>query len=128
LAKWYANSKRKTKIKFILPEGYFNLITLYGRAIRLHHGSRVRYHGGVGGIHIPLRKAIAQWNRARHADLDILGHFHTRQVSQHFVANGSLIGWTELAEGSKFDFEHPLQCFFIIHSKNGKTAEFSIRL
>lgn len=128
LAKWFANTKQKTRIKFILPKGYFNRVTIYGRVLRLHHGDGIRYQGGVGGIHIPLRKAIAQWNKAQHADLDLLGHWHSRQIGQDYVVNGSLVGYNEYAERIKADFEHPLQCFFIIHSKYGKTAEFSIRL
>jgi len=128
LAKWYANSKQKTRIRFILPKGYFNWATVYNRKLRLHHGDGIRYLGGVGGIHIPLRKAIAQWNKAQHADLDLLGHWHSRQIGQDYVVNGSLIGYNEYAERIKADFEHPIQCFFILHPEYDKTAEFSIRL
>lgn len=117
-----------TKIKFLLPKGYFNWINVYGREIRIHHGNEIRYQGGVGGIHIPLRKAIAQWNKARRADLDILGHWHTREVSRDYVMNGSLVGYSEFSQAIKADFEPPSQSFFIIHPKYGKTAEFQIVL
>ena len=116
------------KIKFLIPQGYFTRLTVYGREIRVHHGDKIRYQGGVGGIHIPLRKAIAQWNKARHADLDILGHWHTREVSRSYVMNGSLIGYNEFAQAIKADYEKPSQSFFLIHPKYGKTAEFPIVL
>ncbi len=127
LAKWFA-MKGETRIKFKLPEGYFNWLTVFGRDIRFHHGNRISYRGGVGGIHIPLRKAVAQWNKARHADLDVLAHWHTRETSKDYVINGSAIGYNEFAESIKADFGPPEQSFFIIHPEFGKTAEFPIVL
>jgi len=128
LAKWFANSEYKERIKFKLPTGYFNYLTILNKAVRFHHGDGIRYAGGTGGVHIPLRRAIAQWNKARHVDLDILGHWHTREPSRDYVINGSLIGFNEYAERIKADFEPPQQSFFIIHPKFGKTAEFPIVL
>jgi len=127
LVKHYAMKKEK-RIKFKLPEGYFNWLTVYEKDIRFHHGNRIRYGGGIGGIHIPLRKAIAQWNKTRHADLDCLGHWHTRETSRDYVINGSVIGYNEFAESIKADYAPPEQAFFIIHPKFGKTAEFPIVL
>ena len=127
LVKWYA-MKGETRIKFKVPEGYFNWINVFGMDIRFHHGNRIRYGGGVGGISIPLRKAIAQWNKARHADIDCLGHWHTRETSSSYVTNGSVVGYSEFAEFIKADFAPPSQAFFIIHPKYGKTAEFPITL
>ena len=127
LIKWYA-MKGESRIKFKVPQGYFNWIGVLGMDIRFHHGNRIRYGGGVGGIHIPLRKAIAQWNKAKHADLDVLGHWHTREASRSYVLNGSVIGYNEFAESIKADFAPPEQAFFLIHPKFGKTAEFPINL
>lgn len=128
LARWFADSKYKGKIKFKLPTGYFNYMNIAGKRVRFHHGDGINYHGGVGGIHIPLRKAIAQWNKANPVDLDVLGHWHTRETSRNYVINGSLIGFNEYAEKIKADFEPPTQSFFILHPKYGKTAEFPIVL
>lgn len=120
--------KGETRLKFKLPEGYFNWITVYGKDIRFHHGNRIRYGGGAGGIHIPLRKAIAQWNKTRHADLDCLGHWHNREASRDYVINSSVIGYNEFAESIKADYAPPEQAFFLMHPKYGKTAEFPIVL
>lgn len=129
LMRWFAeNPPKKTKIRFKMPEGYFNWIKVFGRDIRIHHGDGIRYMGGVGGIHIPLRKAIAQWNKAKHADLDIMAHWHTRENSRDYTLNGSLIGYSEYSQRLKTDFEPPAQSFFILHHKYGKTAEFPIVL
>jgi len=129
LCKWAAvEFTGKTKIKFLLPAGYFNRFSVYGRKIRAHHGDGIRYQGGIGGVHIPLRKAIAQWNKASWADLDILAHWHTRMIAKDYVVNGSLIGYNEFAQAIKADFERPNQGFFILHPEYDKTAEFSIVL
>ena len=128
LARYFANTPYNKVLKFKLPKGYFNWLTVYNKDIRFHHGDSVRYQGGIGGIHIPLRKAISQWNKAKHADLDVLGHWHTREASEDYVINGSLIGYNEFAEAIKADFRKPQQSFFLIHPSYGKTGEFAIAL
>jgi len=109
-----------------LTDGYFNNIEVYDRLVRFHHGDSVRYAGGVGGLHIPLRKAIAQWNKARQAYLDVLGHWHSRTSSQDYLVNGSLIGYNDFAIKIKADYEVPQQSFFLMHPKYGKTVEAPI--
>jgi len=120
--------QNETRIKFKLPTGYFNRLSVFGKELRFHHGDKIRYHGGVGGIHIPLRKAIGQWNKAKRADLDVLAHWHTRENSRDYVINGSLIGYSEFSEFIKADFEPPQQSFFLLHPSFGKTGEFPIVL
>ena len=48
------------------------------------------HNAGIGGVHIPLRKAIAQWNKAKSADLDCMGHWHTRENSKDYCINDVL--------------------------------------
>jgi len=128
IARKFADTKYSKVMKFRIPKGYFNWLRVYDNDIRFHHGDSVRYQGGIGGIHVPLRKAISQWNKAKHADLDVLGHWHTRESSEDYVINGSLIGYNEFAESIKADFRKPQQSFFLIHPKYGKTGEFAITL
>lgn len=128
LARKLAGTKYSEKIKFILPKGYFNWLTIYDYDIRFHHGDAISYRGGIGGIHIPLKKAIAQWNKARLAYLDVMGHWHTRENSEDYSINGSLIGYNEYAIKIKADYRKPMQSLFEIHPKYGKTAEFPIVL
>lgn len=87
--------------------------------MRLIHGYEVKFGGGVGGLTIPLRKALAQWNNPIRADLTVLGHFHQFFDGGDFIVNGSLIGYNTFAQAIKASYEEPRQAFFLVHARNG---------
>ena len=109
------------RVKFVISEGYHTYLTIYNRTLRLHHGHAIRYNGGIGGIYIPVSKAIAQWNKAKFADLDVFGHWHQQRDGGNFITNGSLIGYNAYALRIKADYEEPKQAFFLIDRDRGKT-------
>jgi hypothetical protein len=113
------------RIKFQIAEGYHSFVRLFDEkyTIRFHHGHAINYGGGVGGITIPVNKAIAQWNQAdKQVNLDVFGHFHTFIDAGNFVANGSLIGYNDYAVRIKASYEKPMQAFFTVSKKwNAKT-------
>jgi hypothetical protein len=125
LANHYVKNK---KVNFKITKGYFNWMNIYGYDIRFHHGDNVRFAGGVGGITIPLNKAIAQWNQAKAAYLDIMGHWHQRMSTKNAIINGSVVGYNEYALSIKAAFERPQQSFLLMNSKYGKTIEAPIFL
>jgi hypothetical protein len=127
LAKHYAMD-HKRNVKFKLSEGYFNWLNVFGMDLRFHHGDMIKYNGGVGGMQIPLKKAIAQWNQARTASLDLMGHWHNSMDSRNYIVNGSLIGYNEYAEGIKADYDEPKQTIFLLHPEYGKTGVFNLRV
>lgn len=101
LAERYAKEPR---VEFDIADGSLLYREIEGRTVRFHHGDDVRYGGGVGGITIPIRKAIAQWNKSRHADLTVMGHYHDDHVMRDFLVNGSLIGWNAFAASIKASY------------------------
>jgi len=120
LASEFKNNKR---VKFIIPSSYHSYLDINGYVTRFHHGHAQKYNGGVGGIYIGVNKAIAQWNKSKHADLDVFGHFHQMRDGGNFVCNGSLIGYNEFANFIKADFEKPKQVFFLVdHKRKEKTV------
>jgi len=125
IAQRYVGDKR---VVIKIADGYFNYLDVYNYVIRFHHGDFVRFAGGVGGIHIPLNKAIDKWNQMKKANLDVLGHWHTRKSDFRYVVNGSLIGFGPYAISIKAEFEEPTQSFFLIHPKHCKTVEAPIFL
>lgn len=112
----YADNPRVT---FQVPESYHSYLQVYDWTLRFHHGHAMNYGGGVGGITIPVRKAISQWNTLKRADWDFFGHFHQAFDGGNFVANGSMIGYNAYALSIKAGFEEPTQMLFGIHSKLG---------
>jgi hypothetical protein len=125
LAGYYRNEPR---IKFVIDDGYHTYLDIYDQTIRFHHGHAIKYQGGIGGLFIPAYKAVSQWTKARHADLDIFGHFHQSKDGGNFICNGSLIGYNSFALSIKADYEPPKQQLILIDKKRGRTALWPILL
>lgn len=119
LANHFRDEKR---VEFMVSEGYHSYLNIYDYTIRFHHGHALRYGGGIGGITIPVNKAIAQWDKIKRADLDVFGHFHTFLDGEKFISNGSIIGYGPFALSIKADYAPPKQAFFLIDKKRFKTV------
>ena len=113
--------REEKRVTVMIAEGAHSYLDVYGYNVRFLHGHDVKFGGGVGGLTIPLNKAIAQWDKARPSYVTCLGHFHSRLDGGNFVANGSLIGYNSFALSIKASAEKPQQQFFLIDSKRGKT-------
>jgi hypothetical protein len=120
--------RNEPRVTFIVPEAPHSYLDVYGTVIRFQHGHMVKFGGGVGGLTIPLNKAIAQWNQGRHADLDVLGHFHQLFDGGRFIVNGSLIGYDSFALSIKASYEKPKQALFLMDRKRGRTFTVPILL
>lgn len=118
--------RTESRVQFIIPEGMHSYLNVYDTTIRFQHGHAIKYGGGVGGIYIPTLKAVAQWNKGRHADLDVFGHFHQLRDGGNFISNGSLIGYNAFALSIKADFEEPKQALFLVDKKRGRTCSWPI--
>jgi hypothetical protein len=118
LAIYYRNESR---VRFIISNGYHIYLPVYDYPVRFHHGHMMNYGGGVGGLYIPVNKAIGQWNKSIRAYLDAFGHFHQARDGGNFISNGALIGYNSYALSIKAEFEKPRQQFFLIDKKRGKS-------
>jgi len=119
----------ENRIEFRIDHSYHTYIDVYNFVLRFHHGDYIKYGGGVGGITIPVNKAIAQWNKEKKADLDVFGHYHQLKLhtgSDNFVCNGSNIGYNAYAISIKAAYELPSQAFFLLDEKRGKTISAPI--
>jgi hypothetical protein len=117
------------KVTWVAERGYHTYLDVGGYVIRFHHGDGIRYAGGVGGLTIPLNKAISKWNEAKHADLDVMGHWHTAHDAHNAVMNGSLIGHNAYAIHIKAGFEPPQQVFFNVDlARKMKTGFFNVHV
>lgn len=121
--------ERRPNVHWQIAEGYLGYLDLDGFTIRYHHGHSIgRYQGGIGGITIPANKAIAAWNRSRHADLDLFGHWHQfGWLRGRYVSNGSLIGMSPFALRIRAEAEAPCQSLVIVdHGRNECTKALPV--
>lgn len=118
--------KHEPRVTFLIPEGMLSYLTVYDQTIRFTHGHAIKYGGGIGGIFVPAYKAISQWDKGRHADLTVMGHFHQCKDGGNFLVNGSLIGYNGFALAIKADYEPPKQILFLMDSKRGRTCVWPI--
>lgn len=110
-----ASSETRHNVRWDIAEGYLGYLDLDGFTVRYHHGHEIRYQGGVGGITVPVNKAIDKWNRSRPANLDVFGHWHQWSwLRGKYVSNGSLIGMSAYALRIKAEYEAPCQSLVIV--------------
>lgn len=123
LAREFASERR---VEFVLPHGVHTYAEVYDWTLRFTHGDSAKYGGGVGGIMIPIRKALYRWNTVRKAHWTNMGHFHQYHDLKDLVINGSLIGYNPFALEIGADYEDPNQAFYLVDSKRGKTFPGSV--
>lgn len=125
-----AAQESRPNVSWQVGAGYHNLVDLDGFLLRVHHGHALSYGGGVGGLTIPVLKAITSWNHAQKADLDVFGHWHQHlYIPRRFVANASLIGHNAYADRIKAEFQPPSQTLIILdHSHNRITKVLQVFL
>ena len=117
LARYFASTPQ---VAFKIEKGIHNWLEVQGQQVRFHHGDHIRYQGGVGGISIPVNKAIADWNKAKRADLDLFGHFHSFVHHWRWVCGGCLVGYNPYALSIKAEFQPPTQPFVVVSREYGK--------
>ena len=109
------------RVRWHIGKGYHNWIRLHGHDIRAHHGDAIKYQDGIGGISVPVNKAVSQWNKQKRAALDVFGHWHQYHDWGPWVSSGSLIGYDEFSLRIKAEYQPPSQTFFVVSRKYPKT-------
>jgi hypothetical protein len=119
-----AQAEKRPTVKWQIGRGYLNIVDLDGFVLRAHHGHAIRFAGGIGGLTIPMNKAIANWNQAQRADLDVLGHWHSFSwLPYRFVANGCLIGHNAFADRIKAEYQPPSQSLIVIDHEHSRVTK-----
>lgn len=125
LAREFAHEPR---LQFQLPAGLLTHLEIYGRTTRFTHGDAVKYAGGIGGITIPIFKALAGWETLRHADLTCMGHWHQMYNVPGLIVNGSLIGLSAYSVAIKARHEAPQQAFCMLDSRRFQTTSVPLHV
>lgn len=123
----YKNLERTYgKLDWNITQGYMNYLDIQGYKARFHHGENVKYYGGVGGLTIPMNKAVQQWDKSRRADLSISGHFHQYLDYWSWVSCGCLCGYDAYAQSIKAEFQEPTQTIVFVDKTRGKVQSIPI--
>lgn len=124
IADYFAGNK---KVEFLIPNGMFTYVDIMGYMNRFFHGDSVGYGGGIGGLTIPLIKAIMRYDQQQKADYNWMGHYHQLwQATKNCRVNGSGIGYGPYAQRIGASPEEPKQGFNLIDKKYGLTTQMQI--
>jgi hypothetical protein len=123
------SNETKPNVRWQVGEGHLNYVDLDGFLVRFCHGHAIRYQGGIGGIHVPLNKAVSSWDATQRANLTCIGHWHQFSWSRsgRYVTNGSVIGHSAYAVRIKATYEPPCQAAFVIdHGRHEVTKAYPL--
>lgn len=124
LEKRYSGNK---KVEFIVPNGMFTYVNILGYMNRFFHGDSIQYGGGIGGLTVPLIKAILRYDQQQVADYNWMGHYHQLwSATKNCMVNGSGIGFSAYAQRIGASPEEPKQSFALIDAKYGLTIKTPI--
>lgn len=124
IADYFSGEKR---VKFIIPNGMFTYVDVMGYVMRFFHGDSIGYGGGIGGLTIPLIKAIQRYDQQQKAYYNFMGHFHQLwQATKNCRVNGSGIGYGPYAQRIGASPEEPKQGFNLVDKKYGVTTQMEI--
>lgn len=118
--------RTEPRVAFQIDEAYLSYADVYGRTCAFHHGHHVHYQGGVGGLTIPMNKAIDRWNDGREASVYFNGHHHTPFDGERFVSNGSMIGHSAFSVSIKAPYSEPKQWLTLMDKRRGRTGRWPI--
>lgn len=120
------------RVNFLIPSAIMSYVDVLGYTIRFLHGHKglAKYHGGVGGLYVPVNRGLGRINKNNPAYITCFGHHHqyidASGPSGGWVANGSLIGGSDYAIDLGVAIEKPTQALFLIDKKRGKTISAPI--
>lgn len=115
------------KLHWNVVNGMYAYLNVYDFTTRWFHGDSIGYGGGIGGLTIPLIKAMMRADMQTKADYNFMGHFHQLwQATKNTFVNGSGIGYGPYAQRIGASPELPMQGFYIIDKKHGLTTRLPI--
>lgn len=114
------------RITFHATRDEMQYVDVFDYSLAFHHGHRMRYNGGIGGLTIPAIKAVHRWQTWRDCDYYNFGHFHTSLDLGEIAFNGSVIGPSPYGLSIGAKPEPPRQTFYLIDAKRGKTGQFPV--
>jgi hypothetical protein len=114
-----------------IPDGPDADFELFGTKYRLSHGDAFKSSDSIIGPVGPITRGTLKRSRMAAEmgapyDFLCLGHFHTLLWGSNFIANGSLIGFSEYGMSWSFAPEPPAQALWLTNEKHGRTIQLPV--
>ena len=124
--------KDNSNVTFDVSESSDVAFKIFNTTYRMTHGDQFRGGSGIAGALSPILLGEARKRkRNRSAGVDnfdylVIGHWHQRIMVKNVIVNGSLVGYNEYAYNMNFEYEPPMQNFWITDPTRGVTLSAPI--
>lgn len=112
--------RNEPRVHFEITASPHQYVDVYGFTLHFHHGDSLSYKGGVGGLAIPVLKAVPSWDAVKYAHYHHIGHFHQLSDYGRALVNGSLIGYGPYSQWIRATYEPPQQMMYFLDKQRGK--------
>jgi hypothetical protein len=110
---------RNNKVEFIIPDSTQYIDDQFGYKIRGLHGHQFKYNGGIGGAIVSINRKLLRWNKKQNVYLTVGSHLHEYNAGKDYIGNGSLVGYNQFALDNGYEYQPPIQSYFVISKKLG---------
>lgn len=109
-----------------IAESQKQAFQIYQTKFIASHGDEARGGSGIAGMLSPQLIAAARMRKTYDFDIWLLGHWHYLSAYRGIRVNGSGKGWDEYAQVCNFDYQLPMQDFFLVAPSAGVIAGWPI--
>jgi hypothetical protein len=126
LEKIISRGKLGRHVEWLIADAQKQPFSLYDTRFIASHGDEARGGSGIAGMLSPQLIAAARMRKTYSFDIWVLGHWHYLSAYRGIRVNGSGKGWDEFAQISNFDYQRPMQDFFLVAPQAGVIASWPI--
>lgn len=126
LLKTVLAQKGEKRIEFLISNGQKLQFSLFDTRVITSHGDECKGGSGIAGMLSPQLIAFARMKKVYEFDQWWIGHWHQLGAYRGIRVNGSGKGYDEYAAINNFDYQPPVQDFFMIAPRVGIIASWPI--
>jgi hypothetical protein len=118
--------KGETRIEWLISNGQKLQFSILDTRIITSHGDECKGGSGIAGMLSPQLIAFSRMKKTYEFDQWWFGHWHNLAAYRGMRCNGTGKGFDEFASLMNFDYQPPLQDFFLVAPRVGVTASWPI--
>ena len=118
--------KGEKRVQFEISNGQKLRFNVFDTRVIISHGDECKGGSGIAGMLSPQLIAYARMKKTYEFDQWWIGHWHHLSAYRGIRVNGAGKGYDEYAAIMNFDYQVPLQDFFLIAPGHGTVASWPI--